>query len=522
MSELDSSEVETETALDDEKASKISSTPTGGWQDLSGDWANIGLLLLLYTLQGVPMGLASSIPLLLQEKGATYGQQGLFSLVSWPFSLKILWAPIVDSWYNERFGRRKSWLVPVQLLCGLTMIAGGTAVNRMLGDGSEPPAVAELTMCFFMLHLLMATQDIAVDGWALTMLARRNVGWASTCNSIGQTLGYVVSFIIFMALNNADFCNTYLRASLGYAVAEQGMVTLGGFTAMWGCVFLVTTMLVWAFKSEKRAGEITMSQESTELLEEVNLDVRGAYSAMLQVVRLQPVGRLALVLLTSRVAFAAADSVTGLKLQEHGIAKETLAMIGVGVTPIALVLPALIARYTSGPQPLQPFMAAVPYRLLMNLAFSATVWFVAHSASSAAARDSEVGGGGKPEISALNWAVILAAFGVQQVVMNVMFVSQMAFFAKVSEPRIGGTYMTLLNTIANLGAKWPSTLVFPLIDVAGVGGADGYHVTNLACTILGVAWYFGVRTVVKELSAVPSHKWWTQPRTKGEEMQALV
>mmetsp|Transcript_53799 Transcript_53799/g.107901 ORF Transcript_53799/g.107901 Transcript_53799/m.107901 type:complete len:275 (+) Transcript_53799:997-1821(+) len=212
--------------------------------------------------------------------------------------------------------------------------------------------------------------------------------------------------------------------------------------------------------------------------------------------------------------------VTGLKLQEHGIAKETLAMIGVGVTPIALVLPALIARYTSGPQPLQPFMAAVPYRLLMNLAFSATVWFVAHSASSA--RDSADGGGGKPEISALNWAVILAAFGVQQVVMNVMFVSQMAFFAKVSEPRIGGTYMTLLNTIANLGAKWPSTLVFPLIDVAGVGGADGYHVTNLACTILGVAWYFGVRTVVKELSAVPSHKWWTQPRTKGEEMQALV
>jgi len=299
-------------------------------------------------------------------------------------------------------------------------------------------------------------------------------------------------------------------------------VTLGGFTAMWGWVFLVTTMLVWGFKSEKRAGETTMSQESTELEDEVNLDVRGAYSAMLQVVRLQPVRRLALVLLTSRVAFAAADSVTGLKLQEHGIAKETLAMIGVGVTPIALVLPALIARYTSGPQPLQPFMAAVPFRLLMNLAFSATVWFVAHSASSAAARDSEVGGGGKPEISALNWAVILAAFGVQQVVMNVMFVSQMAFFAKVSEPRIGGTYMTLLNTIANLGAKWPSTLVFPLIDVAGVGGADGYHVTNLACTILGVAWYFGVRTVVKELSAVPSHKWWTQPRTKGEEMQALV
>jgi len=32
-----------------------------------------------------------------------------------------------------------------------------------------------------------------------------------------------------------------------------------------------------------------------------------------------------------------------------------------------------------------------------------------------------------------------------------MFVSQMAFHAKISDPAIGGTYMTLLNTLANLG-----------------------------------------------------------------------
>jgi PAT family acetyl-CoA transporter-like MFS transporter 1 len=32
-----------------------------------------------------------------------------------------------------------------------------------------------------------------------------------------------------------------------------------------------------------------------------------------------------------------------------------------------------------------------------------------------------------------------------------MFVSQMAFFAQISDPKIGGTYMTLLNTLGNLG-----------------------------------------------------------------------
>lgn len=46
-----------------------------------------------------------------------------------------------------------------------------------------------------------------------------------------------------------------------------------------------------------------------------------------------------------------------------------------------------------------------------------------------------------------------------------MFVSAMAFFAKVSDPRSGGTYMTLLNTLSNLGGTWPSTVVLWFVDV---------------------------------------------------------
>ena len=45
-----------------------------------------------------------------------------------------------------------------------------------------------------------------------------------------------------------------------------------------------------------------------------------------------------------------------------------------------------------------------------------------------------------------------------------MFVSIMAFFAKISDPTIGGTFMTLLNTISNLGSNWPSTLMLWLVD----------------------------------------------------------
>ena len=144
---------------------------------LAGDYLNIGLLLVLYTLQGVPMGLAGAIPFILQEKGVSYADQSMFSLVSWPFSLKLFWAPIIDSVYVEAFGRRKSWLVPSQLMIGLTMLMLGSRVDAMLSEtvetAGEKPQVQLLTATFFWMFFLCATQDIAVDGWALTMLQER-------------------------------------------------------------------------------------------------------------------------------------------------------------------------------------------------------------------------------------------------------------------------------------------------------------------------------------------------------------
>ena len=86
------------------------------------DRRSIALLLLLYVLQGIPLGLAGAMPMLLQTKKIEYKDQAAFSLVFWPFSIKLLWAPIVDTAYFARFGRRKTWLVPVQYLIGIFML----------------------------------------------------------------------------------------------------------------------------------------------------------------------------------------------------------------------------------------------------------------------------------------------------------------------------------------------------------------------------------------------------------------
>lgn len=56
------------------------------------------------------------------------------------------------------------------------------------------------------------------------MLSRENVGYASTCNSVGQTAGYFMGNVLFLALESADFCNKYLRVE----PKDTGIVTLSG------------------------------------------------------------------------------------------------------------------------------------------------------------------------------------------------------------------------------------------------------------------------------------------------------
>uniref|UniRef100_A0AC35G185 Acetyl-coenzyme A transporter 1 n=1 Tax=Panagrolaimus sp. PS1159 TaxID=55785 RepID=A0AC35G185_9BILA len=195
---------------------------------LQDDFGSIFLLLFLYLLQGIPLGLISAIPLILQSKHVTYGQQAIFSFAYWPFSLKLLWAPIVDAIYIKRIGRRKSWMVPCQYLIGLGLLFISYISPQIIGTESSreetAPNVFMLMMIFLPLNFLAATQDIAVDGWALTMLSRKNVGYASTCNVVGQTIGFFLGNVGLLTLESKDFANKWIRS----VPQDYGIVDLPG------------------------------------------------------------------------------------------------------------------------------------------------------------------------------------------------------------------------------------------------------------------------------------------------------
>jgi PAT family acetyl-CoA transporter-like MFS transporter 1 len=250
------------------------------------------------------MGLSASIPMIMKEKGASYQALSVFSLVSIPFSLKLFWAPLVDSIYISSMGRRKTWLIPVQLLCGALMLVVSRNIDGWMDtvaeDGSRSPDVHTLTAFFMILYFLMATQDIAVDGWALTMLSRANVGYASTCNAIGQVLGFFFANQGFIVLSDKKWCHNVLGLS-------SPLFDLSSFMAFWGVVFIVLTLLVWVFKVEV---PLNSDDEPDGIVD--------TYRQMYSISKLKNVRIFILVLMTSRVALAPNDSVAMFKMQEYG------------------------------------------------------------------------------------------------------------------------------------------------------------------------------------------------------------
>lgn len=460
---------------------------------LKDDLSNILLLLFLYVLQGIPLGVAGSIPLILQSKNVSYSDQAIYSFVFWPFSLKLLWAPLVDAAYFSRFGRRKSWLVPTQYFLGLFMFFLSYEVDELLKSNEHTsPNIIKLTAVFFMFGFLAATQDIAVDGWALTMLSKENVGLASTCNSVGQTAGYFLGNILFLALESAEFCNKYLRTQS----QPTGIVTLADFLFFWGIVFVVTTTLVMVLKKENN-GRAALHQAAQQ-------GIKETYKSLFSIIRMPAILNFCFLLLTSKIGFSAADEVTGLKLIEMGVPKEQLAILAVPMVPLQILLPIAISKYTAGHKPLNVFYWAMPFRLTMGIIFALIVFWTPMVKQGT-------------EFPTYYYGALLFSYALHQVAVYSMYVAVMAFNAKISDPSIGGTYMTLLNTISNLAGNWPATLALWLVDPLTVkkcigapeqscrsaidselcvksGGScstvmDGYYVESAFCIIFGFAWW---------------------------------
>jgi PAT family acetyl-CoA transporter-like MFS transporter 1 len=206
--------------------------------------------------------------------------------------------------------------------------------------------------------------DIAVDAWALVLLQRRNVGYAATTNSVGQSAGKFIGFIILLVFESKEFCNDYIFTE----PRETGLFTLSEFLFFWAIVYIIITSLVALFKYE-------CSGNVEQLEQHPDYGIKKAYPILLEILRLKPVIKLYTMLFTVEATFAAFDSVTNLKLIEYGVPKDKYALLSIPSAPVQIFIPLLITKYTTGERPLSFYYRLFPFRIVLMIATASFVYF---------------------------------------------------------------------------------------------------------------------------------------------------
>lgn len=183
------------------------------------------LLGTLYAAQGLPFGFFSqALPVFLRQRGHSLEVVGMSSLLAAPWAFKFLWAPLVDRVYSLRFGARRSWIVPLQLLSAALLFA----LSAFPASGPLTP----LLIAVFLTNLLAATQDIATDALALDVLTPEQRGLGNGLQVAGYRVGMILGGGAVLLVFDA----------LGWA---------GAFGAMGAVMLLLSLPIAW-FKEPAR------------------------------------------------------------------------------------------------------------------------------------------------------------------------------------------------------------------------------------------------------------------------------
>lgn len=228
-----------------------------------------------------------------------------------------------------------------------------------------------------------------------------------------------------------------------------------------GYIMIVTTAAVALFKSEKittgsnlslhqqpqqrsydimKAGRNDIPEEEHEL-DASEIGLRETYHRLWAVCKLPAVRWLFVILLTYRLPTALADNVKFLKAVDLGLSKSVTALLSPTVIlPLGIIVPIIATRIWHGHPLCGQFMTAYRIRVTLVPLLDALMLLTLRRGRPAT-KQGLIGW----------WSVIILSTAAQAIVSSLQFNAQMTFFAHRVDPAIGGSYMTLLNTAANLG-----------------------------------------------------------------------
>src|SRR5437764_1380360 len=225
------------------------------------------IVLLLGFSSGLPLALSGSTLLVwMRESGVDLGTIGLFALVGTPYTLKFLWAPLVDALhvalFTQRFGRRRGWLVFSQLL----LI--GAILLLALTDPARSPLLVALGA--LLVATMSSTQDIVVDAFRVESLpeSEQAAGMAS----------YVAAYRIGMLVSTAGAL--FMVSAFESPGIPRASAWMWGYVAMAALVLIGTATALSATEPEQSARAEAATRAETAFTRVIHAAI-GAFSEFL-------------------------------------------------------------------------------------------------------------------------------------------------------------------------------------------------------------------------------------------------
>lgn len=214
----------------------------------------LAAFFLLYVTEGIPLGFtATAIAAQMRRQGLGPAAIGAFvGSLYLPWAFKWAVGPFVDVFSSDRFGRRRSWIFCMQLgMCATLLIAMGVDFVHQL---------ALFTAIVFVHNAFGATQDVAIDALAVSVLPE---------NERGSANGFM-----------------FAGASIGQAIGGSGVLFLTGvmpfgstYVFVVGTILAITLFVVVPLREKAMSAIEARARKSSSIGRELSRFVRDAWTA---------------------------------------------------------------------------------------------------------------------------------------------------------------------------------------------------------------------------------------------------
>jgi MFS transporter, PAT family, beta-lactamase induction signal transducer AmpG len=243
--------------------------PPTSWRDSFAVYLQprVLIVLLLGFSSGLPLALSgSTLQVWMKEAGVDLGTIGLLALIGTPYTLKFLWAPLVDAMhvplFTQRFGRRRGWLLFSQLLLIATILV------LAVSDPARSPWFAAFAA--LLVAAASSTQDIVVDAFRVESLpeSEQAAGMAS----------YVAAYRVGMLVSTAG--TLFIVAGFETTGLARPSAWMWGYVVM-AALILIGTVTALAATEPSQSRDAEAATHAQTAAERVLLAAAGAFSEFL-------------------------------------------------------------------------------------------------------------------------------------------------------------------------------------------------------------------------------------------------